>query len=661
MKNSMPDSIIDSMEKRYNINMRQIAYMLSAFALLILCAVFSSLHYKKVWVGNDITWISWVLGMICVLLAFLPHKRPAIFIAEFYIKNKKNLIFFGALTLLFFISHIWNWDTAPWNQNGLFDDAAWDIYFSENKILNGEYFQPVFPDPAAREVIFHYYLIPFFKIFGFNILVFNISLIILGYVTFIFMSLLIQRLFKNFGITFICAVIFNFLPLHFFHTFVGHRYAISAPLMLTAMYFLHTGFTRNSYFRISLSSVLTGLCVACATMGKQYLEALVGAAILLVIFSFRKSVNKGNFVRVAIFALGTIVTLTPLIMYAVFFRKQYLGIESLYIDKFMEVYKNSGFDGIMREYVTRMVECLIGETHEKWFLPDHPMIQWSYYLFLVPGLFIAFFRKQFIYPILVLLASFGAFLAGYSDYRVLHSSPFWVITMAFTMNQLLIVLNWLYGKYLEKRIPRIKLKAYRIAALCLIALIVIIGVVPDAGYIYKKSKDPFSIGHFNQDVVPVSRYIRDIVAGVPNPSAEMRRQEFKKLEGYPEPNYDTLVCQDGGYAVTHTFLYEYGDKEIMSLSGGLPARIYDSFSDLLDANKRAIAEYGKNTRDLKLIWEVSFSIKPLIDRFKQFEYLGSGERKTINYYNTTSELYILNIDNKNIDIFKEKVSKLKVR
>lgn len=232
--------------------------------------------------------------------------------------------------------------------------------------------------------------------------------------------------------------------------------------------------------------------------------------------------------------------------------------------------------------------------------------------------------------------------------------------MAFTMNQILIVLKWLYEKTLQKKMLGIKLPVLKIAALGLIIAVALFGIFPDARYIYEKSKDPFSIENFGQKTVAVSRYIRDIVAGVPNPSAELRSQEFKKLKGYPEPGYDALVCQDSGYAVTHTFLFEYDDNKVMSLSNEEPASLFTSVNALLDANKNAIEQYSKNNKDLKLIWEKAFMTEYVIDMFKQFNYLGSDERKTINFNGRTAELYILNISNKNIDTFKEKVSKLSI-
>lgn len=637
---------------------RRLYFLALAFISIIFCAIFSSLHYEKIMEGNSVTWISWVIAMLSVILAFLPLEKPGIFKKEFYINNRYHLMFFGFLTLLFFVSHFWNWSTAPWNHNGLFDDASWDIYFSEKVIRDGPYFQPAFPDPyAPREVIFHYYIIPFFEIFGYNLLVFNISLAILGYVTFIFMSLIIHRLFKNYKITLLCALAFNFLPLHFIHTFVGHRYAISAPLMLSSMYFLYTGFKKKSYFRIALSSVLTGLCVACATMGKQYLEALIGAAVFFLIFSFKKSVKKKNLSRVKLFAFGIIASSMPLIMYAAYNWKTYSTIESYYIDLFFSTIKEQGFEGFMT-YFDRMKDCLFGTTYAKWFLPDYPLVPYAFWLLLVPGLFISFFKKHFHFPIIVLLASAGAFVAGYSDYRVLHSSPFWIILMAFAINEIFKLFSWAFrmlaGRINTENLPLIS----KTTALAVSAVVVLLGVIPSAAYIYKLSEDPFSVHHFNQKPVAVSRYIRDIVAGDPNPSTELKWQEFKKTKGLPEPDFDTLVCQDGGYAITHTFLYEYDDQKIMSLSDGMPANLFKSSDEVLTVNKKAIGEYNKTSKDLKLVWEVTPQTAPVIEKFKSLKYLGSDEEKDAEFFGKKFSLYVLNIKNENIDIFKEKASEL---
>lgn len=656
--NNSGNGVFGVLEKHYRKDRKRVFFLALAFISIIFCAIFSSLHYEKILEGNDVTWISWVAAMISVILAFLPLERPGILKKEFYINNKSYLIFFGFLTLLFFVSHFWNWGTAPWNQNGLFDDASWDIYFSEKRILDGSYFQPAFPDPIApREVIFHLYIIPFFKIFGFNLLVFNIALMILGYVTFIFMSLIVHRLFKNYMITLLSAIAFNFIPIHFIQTFVGHRYAISAPLMLSSMYFLYTGFKKKSYFRIALSSVLTGLCVACATMGKQYLEALIGAAVFFLVFSFKKAVKKKNLNRVKLFGFGVLASSMPLIIYAAYNWETYSTIESYYIDLFFKTIKEQGFEGFMT-YFDRMKDCLFGTSYAKWFMPDYPLVPYAFWVLLIPGLFISFFKKHFHYPIIVLLVSAGAFVAGYSDYRVLHSSPFWIIVMAFTINEIFKLSKWGFGKLAGKinteNLPVIS----RTAALVVSAVVVLLGVIPSAAYIYKLSEDPFSVHHFNQKPVAVSRYIRDIVAGDPNPSTELKWQEFKKTGGLPEPNFDTLVCQDGGYAITHTFLYEYDDQKVMSLSDGMPANLFKSSDEALTANKKAIGQYNKTSKDLKLVWEVTPQTTPIIDKFKSLKYLGSDEVKNSEFFGEKFSLYILNIKNENIDVFKEKAGQI---
>src|SRR5207249_1871373 len=94
--------------------------------------------------------------------------------------DKRFLRVFVILALLFVVTHIWNFKTTPWNQNGLFDDAAWDIYFAKKYIFTHEPFQTAVSEGIARETIFHYYITFFFVLFGYNLLVFNVALLILG-------------------------------------------------------------------------------------------------------------------------------------------------------------------------------------------------------------------------------------------------------------------------------------------------------------------------------------------------------------------------------------------------------------------------------------------------------------------------------------------------
>src|SRR3954470_21334435 len=235
------------------------------FALsAIVCVVATSFHYTRKYPGNPFTWLAWLSCLAFLLATYCPSRQEVKQWAASLWDDKRFLWVFVFLGLLFVVSHIWNFKTAPWNQNGLFDDAAWDIYFAKKYVFTHEPFQAAVSEGIAREVGFHYYITPFFLLFGYNLLTFNCALLLLGLVTFIFTCLIIHQLFGNYFVTILSAIVFNFLPLQFIETFVGHRSAMAAHLITGSLYLLMTGFSRRSTFRIAVSGILAALCVESA-------------------------------------------------------------------------------------------------------------------------------------------------------------------------------------------------------------------------------------------------------------------------------------------------------------------------------------------------------------------------------------------------------------
>src|SRR3954454_16356050 len=105
------------------------------FGLFVLstaaCALATTLHYNRTYPGNSLTWLAWVACLFFFLATYIPSARETQEWATSLWDDRRFLRVFGCLALLFAASHVWNFKTAPWNQNGLFDDAAWDIYFAK--------------------------------------------------------------------------------------------------------------------------------------------------------------------------------------------------------------------------------------------------------------------------------------------------------------------------------------------------------------------------------------------------------------------------------------------------------------------------------------------------------------------------------------------------
>jgi len=612
----------------------------------IACVIATSWHYTGKYPGNAGTWLAWLLCLGFLLATYFPSRRETKEWAGDLWDDDSFIRAFAFLALVFVVSHIWNFKTAPWNQNGLFDDAAWDIYFAKKYIFTHEPFQAAFPDGIAREVVFHYYITFFFVLFGYNLLTFNIALLILGLTTVIFTCLIVHELFRNYAITIVSGLLFNFLPFHFIQTFIGHRYAIAAPLITSSLYFLMTAFTRQSAFRAALSAILAALCVDSAIMGKQFITCLFAAALLYVVTSYRRSLTKQNIGLATVFVLGLVASMVPLILFVHHNWNLYFGHEKDLSALFFQAYKNRA-SGALQPYVENLRSIFFAAiSGMRLSMLDYVLIPFWYYVFLIPGLLIALWKKHFEIILLAIVPVVGAFVSTAYDFRVLHAAPFWIILIAFALHGLtkLHRIAWL-------RRDAIQLVIF-IAAACVLAA----GWIPSIRYLYAKSKDPYSIYLLSQHDVPVARFIRDIIAGVPHPSVRRRHQEFRKLVDLPEPTHDTFVCDESGYAVTHLFLQDYDDRKIMSFCEQTPM-IDTTEANLFEINKKALRNYN-GARDVMLIWQNSPKSTRTIAAFGKLSHLGNARQLVARHAGRSYSFYVLTIRKGNVSQAKQELAAL---
>src|SRR4029077_12619225 len=87
---------------------------------LVLCALGATAHYLKWALGNPWQPIGWLLSMLFLLLAFLPGPSGLRANFKSVIKPKTAFVLFWIL--FFVVAHLWNFRTAPWNGDGIFDD-----------------------------------------------------------------------------------------------------------------------------------------------------------------------------------------------------------------------------------------------------------------------------------------------------------------------------------------------------------------------------------------------------------------------------------------------------------------------------------------------------------------------------------------------------------
>jgi DNA-binding beta-propeller fold protein YncE len=606
----------------------------------IICAYAAAAHYLKSPWGDVWQPIGWLLGILFLLLAVLPNRRELAASLKMLITPKTAFFLFW---ILFFVaSHFWYFRTAPWNGDALFDESGWDLWYLKTYVI-GHVYQPAwFHPPISRETLFHYYVWGFLKLFGFNILSYEAALFVIWLTIFVFTLLLVDLFFESFVVTSVAALVLNFLPFAFIYTFAGYRYPMATALAVMSLFFLHLGFRASSRFYLSLSGITAGLCLASSISGKQYLLALVIAAPVYAAFYWRCLTQAITWKLVAIALYGFLVASTPILLYIIFNRQAYTLYESSFVREFWQAVKTGPFPSGIRPYIEQCRSCFFSVPALRFFIPDTLPIPLPYYFFLVPGLALSVWQKRFEIPLLAIIPVVGAFVAKCIDNRLLMPIPFWIILMSFTFAAVLQLRRWL---------------GVQIVIGVLATLILLNGLIPSIRYIYGKAKSPFSIRYYAQHEVAVSRFLRHVVAGQEHPEhPRLERDEFNRIKGIPDAPYDTLICQNEAYSIIHLFLRDYDDNKVLSLCSGLPFFWVMTEQDVWNANKRAILTYTPSQKDLKLIWERDPKTEPIINMFSTVSDLGTEDALSLSSGGRLRRFYVLNIPNKNIREFQDRVS-----
>jgi hypothetical protein len=613
-----------------------------SFVSLMICAVGGTAHYLKWAWGNPWQAIGWLLAMLFLLLAFLPQPERLAGSLKSFVNARTGLFLFWAAA--FVVSHLWNFETAPWNGNGLFDESGWDLWFLKSHVIGHPFQAAWFHPPISRETLFHYYVWGFLRLFGFNILSYETALFIIWFATFLFTLLLVDLFFRSYIVTSITALIFNFLPFAFIYTFAGYRYPLATALCVASLYFLHLGFRNASSFWLSLGGIFAGLCLASSISGKQYLLVLAFCAPLYATVNWKSLKQRSTWWSVSIVIYGFAAGATPILLYICFNREAYTYYESGFVRDFWQAMWAAHASHDLNYYVKQLRTCFFSVPGPRFFIPDTLPIPIPYYFFLAPGLVLGLWQKRFEIVLLATLPVAGAFIATSYENRLLLAIPFWIILIAFTFDGILS----------PKLHPALKIPLWGVAAWVLLC-----GMVPSVRYIYNKIKNPSSIRHYAQEEVAVSRFLRHVVAGKepPNPP-RVERDEFNRIEGVPDAGYDTLICQREAYSIIHLFLHDYGDAKILAFCSDLPFGAVMTEQDVWNANKKAITSYVPGTKDLKLIWERDPKTARIIRMLQPLGDLGTEESISYSFAGRLKTFYVLNISNKNIRQFQERVRTL---
>ena len=612
---------------------------LSIFSLLI-CVIGGTAHYRKASWGDLWHPIGWVLSMLFLLAAFTPSPRQLR--GRFRSLVTPKAAFFLFWVLFFVVSHLWNFRTAPWNGNALFDESGWDLWYLKSYVIGHPYQAAWFHFPISRETLFHYYVWGFLRLFGFNILSYEAALFVIWLTTFVFTLFLVHLFFRSYIVTSVTALVFNFLPFAFIYTFAGYRYPMAVALAVVSLYFLQLGFRNGSPFYLSLGGITAGLCLASSISGKQYLLSLAVAAPLYALCYWKRLKQSVTWTSLALVGYGFLAGAASILLYIVFNRDNYTLYEASFLRDFSHAMQSAPFPVGIRPFIEQLRSCFFSIPAMRFFIPDTLPIPLPYYWLLVPGVVLAVWEKRFEIVLLATIPVFGAFIAKAIENRLLLPIPFWMILMSFTVAWVLKLRRW---------------RGVQIVLGAVAALILLDGLVPSIRFIYSKTTSPFSIRYYAQPEVAVSRFLRHVVAGQEHPGPpRLEHNEFNRIQGIPDAPYDTFVCQDDAYSIIHLFLRDYDDDKIMSFCNGYPFFYVMTEQDIWNANKKAVATYVVTDKQLKLIWEHNPKTERIISLFHSLRELGTEDSLSFTFGGTVRTFYVLNIPNENIPQFQQRVS-----
>ncbi len=607
---------------------------------LVICVVGATAHYRNASWGDPWQPIGWLLSMFFLLAAFTASPRELA--GRYKSLAGPRAAFFLFWILFFVVSHLWNFRTAPWNGDALFDESGWDLWYLKSYVIGHPYQAAWFHPPISRETLFHYYFWGFLRLFGFNVLSYEAAVFVIWLTTFIFTLFLVDLFFRSYIVTSVTALVFNFLPFAFIYTFAGYRYPMAVAFAVVSLYFLHAGFRNGSQFCLSIGGITAGLCLASSISGKQYLLALAIAAPLYGLCYWKQLKESVTWTSLAFVGYGFLAAATPILLYILFNRKEYTYYESSFVRDFSHAMQSAPFPIGIRPYIDQLRSCFFSIPALRFFIPDTLPIPLPYYWLLVPGVILAVWEKRFEIVLLATIPVGGAFVAGAIENRLLLPIPFWMILMSFTVAWVLKLRPW----------PGVLVIVGAVAALILLD-----GLVPSIRYIYSKTTSPFSIHYYAQQEVAVSRFLRHVVAGQEHPPPpQLEHDEFNRIKQIPDAPYDAFVCQDDAYSIIHLFLRDYDDAKVLSFCGGYPFFFVMTEQDVWNANKKAVSTYVPTNKNLKLVWERDPKTERTIKMFQSLRELGTEDSLSFSFGGRVRTFYVLNVPSGNIPQFQQAVN-----
>ena len=565
-----------------------IAVDFAVFGLIVMLLYYAG-KIQSDWLAG----YTWIGSLLFLAASFLSPDRT--FFRKKSTWANSGILFFAGLTVIYFFLHMYNRSGAPWNSYGLFDDGAWDIFDAQLKCLNSDNFEIIFFDEIgfiSRELLFHYYIMGFMKIFGYSMTAFNASLAVLGFITVLFTAMTVRDLTESRVYGFVAGVILMFWPIQFTQTYMGHRYAICGPCVAVSVYFLQKAF-RNAKkiaavsavkkgkeeekkeetehvpekaekrekglvgLYAALGGIFAGFAMESAIMGKQYIWALLASAIVYCALALigRKFTGllREKLPVTVITAVSYFFATIPLYAYRWSNSDVYNARESGLLQEFFSRFKQEGMS-VAFEKLAGIRDVLFAQScGNRQFSADFPALTIIMAILLGIGLVAAVYHKRVLPLLLTAIPMAGNCVTICYDFRILLAVPYACILMVEGI------------RFLAESVKKINKK---IPSAPFAFLLMILVLIQPIGYIRKLANDPYGQRLLPHQSVAVSRYMQDVASGVSAPDFGPNYNELKGAEYTDE--YDFFGATFLSYAHVHAFLGTQYSRYVLSLIGDFP-------------------------------------------------------------------------------------------
>ena len=637
---------------------REYRLIIIAAGLAVISFAIAYAYFSKAVSYDVYSWLFWA-GTIILLIIFAAKKdlsAPRDSGDKPKHEWMKLLLLLCWLTILYFFIRYMNYSTSPWNQNGYYDDAAWDVYYMRRHAEGAlPTVQVVMYDHFVignvRELLFAWYLIPFFRLLGYNALILNFACAVLGYAAAVFTGLTAKRLSGSYLMAFLAGMLLTLNPYHFAHTYMAERYAMAPTMMIISVYFITCALQDRSALKGFLGGVFAALCAGSGKTGKVYVYCIIAAAALYVMFNFKTLLKIRTMSGIkdllrfpSWLALGFLAGFIPYFAFIAVYPDVYNSRESGLIGEFFTNLKDNGFSYLYSRTALLFESVFSPNAAGKQYTGGYPLISKWHGLLVIGGTVLAFIRKRYdIFAVCVLPAAALAVVPFY-DYRLYISTPVWVLAVIYFIDAVF-----------KHKIDFGNNTTYiRLAAVCVTFIMLAAGVATGFSYMARTTGNPLSQYLNRRNDVGAMRIMQDVIMGENKPSAQIKRNEFKRPD-IPVPlpkNY--FIAPESAFGVAALYMADFPEESVSYLAGEVFYNGYE-VQELIDKTKEKFQNFTDYSKDLCIIIEEGGKIQPVLEAVKSAGDYGAAYNINENLDGVSLSIYVMDVPKENIEQFKSVV------